>query len=139
MGMRCSTALKCAPDRARLLQRPIDLTRRPCRDGSRRLLLRVAVVKSGSGGKDGVGEPGGHGDVVVPDGLVGGDQHRQRLADVHVEGRVVVLHGVSALRLHQLHRVRLQPDVQRVLQPNVGDPQPVRLACSAQHRDGRRS
>jgi hypothetical protein len=73
-------------------------------------------------------EPGGHRQQVVAGLLVGGDEERQALADVEVQRVVVVLHGVGALHLHQLHDVVLDADVEGRLDAHVADAEAVRLA-----------
>jgi hypothetical protein len=118
------------PDRAGLVERPVDLDGGATGEGPRRPAGGVGVAQDRRGGDDPAREARGDDDGVVVARLVRGEQHRVGLAQVHVQGRVGGLHGVRALHLHQLHGVPLEPDVEGRGQPHVGDPEPVRPACS---------
>ena len=86
------------------------------------------VADHGRRGAHLLDEPGGRHQQVVAGLLVGGDKDRQALTDVDVQRVVVVLHGVGALHLHQLHDVVLDADVDGRLHAHVADAEPVRLA-----------
>lgn len=110
----------CVPDGTGLVEGEVNVVAGPSGQwpGSRAAGAGVAD----DGGREeagGVGEAGGDDDAVVLGGAVGGEQHRERLADVDVEGGVGVLHRVRALHLDERHLVPLDLEVQCVLQPNT--------------------
>jgi hypothetical protein len=85
-----------------------------------------------------VGEEGGGHHVVRPGGgrLVGGREHAEGLAHVHVQRRVAPLLRVRALRLHEEQLVALDPEAQRRAGPHVGHAQAVRAARTEREGGG---
>jgi len=125
----------CVPDGASLVEREVNVVGGPSGQWPGSRATGAGVADDGGGEEGGVGEAGGDDDVVVLGGAVGGEEHRERLADVDVEGAVGVLHRVRALHLDQRHVVLLDPDVQCVLQANIRDAKPVCLSCAEEHQE----
>ncbi|GER50709.1 alpha-ketoglutarate-dependent dioxygenase alkB homolog 6 [Striga asiatica] len=117
------------PERPELVHGPRDAL--PLALGRRRRELGgrrgrgPGVPDDGHGAERLLQEAAGDDEVVVADGLVGGDEDGQALSDVEVERVVNVLHSVRPFHLDQGHRVALEAEVDRDVHPGVADAEAV--------------
>lgn len=113
-----------------LVERPVNLHRRPSWQRCSRDFDRVAIVENGGGRKDWVCESGRYHNEVVLCRLVGCDKNRARLAKMNVERWVSVLDCMRAFNLNQFHCVSLKSYVDWCQQPDIRDSEPVSFACN---------
>nr|GMD10916.1 hypothetical protein Iba_chr06eCG10870 [Ipomoea batatas] len=106
----------CKPNRPR-----VDLNGRSTGRGAGDLEIRVAVVKNCGGGKDCLGETARDCNVVVLGRLISSNEDGVGLTDMNIKRGESSLHGVRSLYFHQCHRVTLDPKIERIFQPDIGD------------------
>nr|GMD65245.1 hypothetical protein Iba_chr12cCG3530 [Ipomoea batatas] len=98
-----------------------DLNGRSTGRGARDLEIRVAVVKNCGGGKDCLGETARDCNVVVLGRLISSNEDGVGLTDMNIKRGESSLHGVRSLYFHKCHRVTLDPKIERIFQPDIGD------------------
>lgn len=103
------------PNRAGLVEGPVDLYGRTTGRGAFDRASRVAITKNAGGSEDPRSETSGNDDVVVLSWLVCRDEHGVRLADMNIERGVSCLKGVCSLHLYKLQLVTLNPEVEGML------------------------
>lgn len=116
------------PQRASLVEGPVNLSGGAPGEWAGGGGVGAGVFEEGSVGEDLGGEAGGCDNIVVPRGLVSGDEDGHALPEVDVEGRVADLERVRSFNLDHLHLVALDAEIEGVLKSHIAYPKAVRLA-----------
>ena len=106
---------KSIPNRAGLVQRPINLDGRSTRRWAWDSASRITVMKNSGSGEDWSGETTGNHNVVVLSGLIHRYEDGVRLPNMNIKGGVRSLKGVSSFYFCQCQPVALNAEVEWML------------------------